>query len=63
MRQGLQGKEMLRTQIPAQRGCWLAAHSESLDEIFGDRRLAKPSLPSVYLMKYYCLVALSQAGQ
>lgn len=32
VRQGLQGNKMLRTQMPALRGgCWLAAHSESLD--------------------------------
>ncbi len=36
---------------------------KALTEFFGERRLAKPSLPSVYLMKYFCLVALSQAGQ
>lgn len=32
VRQGLSGNKMLRTQMPALRGgCWLAAHSESLD--------------------------------
>lgn len=41
---------------------WLHA-GKALTKFFGKGRLAKTYLPSVYLMKYFCLVAPSPAGQ
>lgn len=50
-------------------GCWLAARREAIDSkclffgfFFWNGHLAKTSLPSVYLIKYFCLVAVATLG-